>query len=194
MVHKERQSFTKHVGQWRIILAVAMALPTGAVFLYSLSQLNSTSQSPAPEPSTSEPAISAVTGLARLEPKGEVIHLSAPSSLAGARVAHLLVKEGDKVLAGQVVALLDTYEPRYTALNQAKQQVKVAQARLAKVKAGAQAGEIAAQEAAVSRLSAELRGEGAALKATIARLEAESRNAQTEFKRYQELYQDSTLR
>jgi HlyD family secretion protein len=103
------------------------------------------------------------------------------------------VKEGDKVRAGQVVALLDAYQPRLAALNQAKQQVKVAQARLAKVKAGAPAGEIAASKAALARLSAELRGEVATFKATIAGLEAELSNAQSEFKRYQQLYQDGAI-
>ncbi len=193
MVQKQRQLITKPVGQWRIILAIATALPTGAVFLYSLSQFRSTSQSSAPPTPTSAPAITAVTGLGRLEPQGEVIHLSAPTSLEGARVAQLLVKEGDKVRAGQVVALLDAYQPRLAALNQAKQQVKVAQARLAKVKAGAPAGEIAASKAALARLSAELRGEVATFKATIAGLEAELSNAQSEFKRYQQLYQDGAI-
>ena len=194
MVQKESQPRIKSVGQWPIFLAVAMvALATGAISVYSLSRFRSSSESSAPATPTNAPAISAVTGLGRLEPKGEVIHLSAPTFREGAQVVQILVKEGDKVHAGQVIAMLESYQPRLAALNQAKQQVKIAQAVSAKVRAGAQAGEIAAQEATIARLEVELRGETAAQKATIARLGAELSNALAEFRRYQELYQDGAI-
>lgn len=173
MVQKEGQLRIKSVGQWPMFLVVTMALTSGAVSLYSLSRFRSTSDSAPATPTNS--AISAVTGLGRLEPQGEVIHLSAPTFLEGARVVQLMVKEGYKVRAGQVVAILDSYESRLAALNQAKQQVKIAQARLKQVRAGAQAGEIAAQQATITRLSAELS------------------NANAEFRRYQELYQDGAI-
>lgn len=189
MVPKERQSFTKPVGQWPIILAIAMALTTGAVSLYSLSQFRSRSQTTAPASPNSTPVINNIGALGRLEPQGEVIHLSAPTSVEGARLAKLLVKKGNKVHAGQVVAILDSRDRALAALEQAQKQVQVAQARLAQVRAGAKAGDITAQKETIARLEADLYGGIAAQKATIARLDAELRNSQTENRRYQQLYQ-----
>ncbi|EHC12976.1 hypothetical protein [Fischerella thermalis] len=59
------------------------------------------------------------------------------------------------------------------AVTQAKEQVKIAQAKLAQVKAGAKTGEIQAQQANISRLQAEQATEIQAQTATIARLRAE---------------------
>lgn len=194
MVQKERQSFIKPVGQWPIILAVAMALATGAVSFYGISQFRSTSRSPElATPKATLATISDVGALGRLEPQGEVIHLSAPASLEGARVAQLLVHEGSRVRAGEVVAILDSHDLRLAALEQAQKGVQVAQSALAQVRAGAKAGDLTAQEATIARLKAELRGEITAQEATIARLEAELRNSQTENRRYQQLYQDGAI-
>lgn len=192
MIQKERQPYVKPVGQWSKTLAITIALIAGAVSLYSVTN-HSTSQSPPPVTSNSAPVIVAVTALGRVEPQGEVTRLSASYAAEGSRVVQLLVKEGEKVHAGQVVAILDGYESRLAALNQTKQQVKVAQARLAKVKAGAQTGEIAAQKATIARLQAELRGETAALNATITRVEAELSNAKAEYQRYQDLYKNGAI-
>ncbi len=193
MVQKERQSIIKPVGQWTLVLTVAMALATGAISFYSLSQFRSTFQRPELATPKSTPPISDVGALGRLEPQGEVINLSAPAYLEGARVAKLLVKKGNRVLAGQVVAILDSHARRLAASEQSQKQVQVAQARLAQVKAGAKAGDITAQNATIARLAAELHGEVAAQKATIARLEAELQNYQTENRRYQQLYQDGAI-
>jgi HlyD family secretion protein len=191
--HKEKQLLIKRVGQWLIILVATITIFKGKSVLSSLSRLRSAFHSPAPERAKMTPAIIAVTGLGRLEPQGEVTHLSAPTSIEGTRVKEILVHEGDKVTVGQVVAILDTYESRLATVNKAKQQVKVAQARLAKVEAGAQTGEIAAQKAAIARLEAELRGGVSAQKATIARLKAELENAEAENQRYQELYRAGAI-
>lgn len=188
----KNQPIFKPASQWVILLTVGAALTTGIAALYSLSR-SQAEQSPSPTPSASASAVRAVTALGRLEPEGEVIQLSAPTSAERVRVDQLLVKEGDRVRSGQVVAILDSRDRLRVALKQAGQQVKVAQARLAKVRAGAKTGEIAAQEATIARLEAELGGEIAAQKATIARLLAESRNAQAEYRRYQQLYQDGAI-
>ncbi|MDM9383695.1 ABC exporter membrane fusion protein [Chlorogloeopsis sp. ULAP01] len=182
----ENHSLIKRIGQLLLILLAAMGLSNFLLFRFS--SKNSTPVAP-----NSNPAIIGVTGLGRLEPEGEVIHLSAPTSIQGTRVKRILVKEGDKVQLEQVIAILDNYESRQAALNRAKQQVKIAKARLAKVKAGAQTGEIAAQQATIARLEAESRGEVAAQQAAIARLEAELSNAEAENRRYQELYQTGAI-
>lgn len=157
------------------------------------------------------PAIPAVSALGRLEPQGNVIKLSAPSSIQGARVTKLLVEEGDKVRENQAIAILDNRDRLQAALEKSKQQVRVAQANLAKVRAGAKTGEIGAsranvaryraelqgqiatQRATLARLEAELQGERQAQSATISRLQAQLRNAESELRRYQQLYGEGAI-
>ena len=134
-----------------------------------------------------------VTALGRLEPETEVIHLFAPLELDGDRVAQLLVKRGDWVRADQVIAILASRDRLQSALEEAHKEIKVAQARLAKVKAGAKTGEISAQQAHITQLEAELRGQMTAQKATIARWKSEVRTAKAEYERYQSLYEDGAI-
>ena len=188
MHRKESQRSNKVVDNWLLILTLAMTLANGAFSLYNISNFRFTTENHASRNLQRFPVLVAVTGLGRLEPQGEVIHLSASTSIETARVTKLLVKEGDKVRVGQIIAVLDSYESRIAALNQAKQQVQVAQAHLAKVKAGAKIGEIVAQQTTITRLEAESRGEVAALRATVARLQAELNNVSSEYRRYYELY------
>lgn len=187
MVYKQRQPLTKPLNWHLIRLAVAMAVVPGTVSLYTFSRFQLTSKLDSPTPRSS-PTINAVTALGRLEPEGKVIRLSASNSQGGVRVAKLLVKEGSWVRQGQIVAVLDSYYPRLTALQKAQKQVLVAQANLNQVKAGAKAGDISAQQATIARLEADLSGAMSAQQATMARLEAELRNAESENQRYQQLY------
>jgi HlyD family secretion protein len=186
-------STLKPAVQKAAILAVLAVLATGGVTLYSLSRFGSIPQASLPTPADSVPETKFVTALGRLEPHQEVIHLSAPISPEGSRVDQLLVKEGDRVRSGQILAILDSHERLLTALEQAKEQVRVAQTRLAQVRAGAKAGEINAQQATIARIEAEWRGETTAQTATVARLEAELHNAKIEDQRYQALYQDGAI-
>lgn len=56
----------------------------------------------------------AVVGLGYLEPQGSVIKVGAPGSPDALRIGVLKVREGDEVEAGQVLAVLDTFD-RLTA-------------------------------------------------------------------------------
>jgi HlyD family secretion protein len=103
------------------------------------------------------------------------------------------VKEGDKVKTGQAIAILDNYKNLKASLQLTQEQVKVAQADLAKVKAGAKTGELEAQKATIARLEVELQGQLSAQDKTIARLEAELNNGQTEYQRYRELFQNGAV-
>jgi HlyD family secretion protein len=115
-----------------------------------------------------------VAALGRLEPIGEVIKVSAPSSQSGkGTLAQLLVKEGDKVASGQVIAIMDNRQRLEAAFARAQEDVKVSQSNLAKVRAGAKQGEIDAQKAEISRLESQLKGDGATYIATKARLESQ---------------------
>jgi HlyD family secretion protein len=128
-----------------------------------------------------------------LEPQGEVIYLSAPAAIEGARVGRLLVKLGDKVERDQVVAILDNYDRLKSALKLSQRQVKVAQSRLAQIKAGSKVGKIEAQSAEIQSLEAELKGQMATQAAVIKRLQYELQNAETECSRYQRLYHDGAI-
>lgn len=152
------------------------------------------------------PQTDAVAALGTIEPEGEVIRLAPPPSTEGARVEQLLVKVGDRVAAGQTIAILDNRDRLNAALLKARARVKVARARLQQVKAGASTGEIEAQKArinnlaaelkgqmltqlaSIERLEAELQGETQARTVNIARLQAELNNAEIECDRFNSLY------
>ena len=178
--------------------------------VYTIKKINQKPLETSP-PVTSTSAIKAVTALGRIEPHGEAIQLSPPPDIGGTRIGKLLVKEGDWLAKDQTIAILDNYDRTLADVELAQQEIKVAQANLAVVKAGAKTGEIKAQEAAIARLKAQLNGEIAANKAEIARLEAqlltetaereatisrlqaELRNAEREFQRYQKLAQEGVI-
>ncbi len=144
----------------------------------------------------SQPAVNIplkITALGRLEPATEVVQLSAPVALDGDRLTQLLVKEGDRVKARQVVAILDSRDRLQDELRQAQEQVKLTQAKLAQIKAGAKTGEIQAQQAIITRLQAEIIGSIATQTAAIARWQSEVRNARAEYARFQQLYQQGAL-
>jgi HlyD family secretion protein len=155
---------------------------------------------PQPQPSsastpvhTKPPEIEKVAALGRIEPKGEVMSLSGPTSLDSVQVERLLVQVGDRVKKGQLIAILDGRQRQQAALDEAKIQSTVAQSRLKKVKTGAKPGAIGAKQAAVSNVEAQLAGEIQTQQATISRLAAELDNARTEFQRNQQLYNEGAI-
>lgn len=183
------RSLSKHLNGWVIGLVVAATALTSVIAFYGISQFGRVGKY-ASQPVVTTPPVRKVTALGRLEPEAEVISLSAPLTLDGDRVAQLLVKEGDQVKAGQVVAILDSRDRLQDALEQAKEQVRVTQAKLAQIKAGAKMGEIQAQQATIARLQADLKGEIAAQNAAIARWQSEFRHASAEYNRFQQLYRE----
>ncbi|MCC5665167.1 biotin/lipoyl-binding protein [Nostoc sp. CHAB 5784] len=194
-----------------ITLVIAATAITGGIVAYGISQFGLVGQTEKSEPVETTPNIQKVAALGRLEPEAEVISLFAPLALDGDRIARILVKEGDRVKAGQVVAILDARARLQTAVLQAQQQVRVAQAKLTQVQAGAKAGEIQAQQASVERLQAQSQGDKTAQQeaifrieaqwqgdriaqqATIKKLEAELKNAEAEYQRYQQLYSQGAV-
>jgi HlyD family secretion protein len=128
-----------------------------------------------------------IAALGRLEPQGEITRLSAPNSLEGSRVEQLSIHEGDRVKAGQIVAVLDSQTSRLATWKQAQSNVSTARAQLAKVLAGAKSGDVNAQKANIIRLNAELNGGVATQEAEIRRIEADLGNARIERNRFQTL-------
>jgi HlyD family secretion protein len=167
---------------------------------------------PAPQAAIASPQAVAplptVTALGRLEPSGTIISVSAANTGDGSRIEELRVKEGDRLQKGDIIAVLNSQKRLQAALNQASEQVRVVQAKLAQVKSGAKSGEIQAQNAqiaqikaertgdlntqtaVVARLEAERTGEIAAQTAVVARLAAEVENARVEADRYDSLLKD----
>jgi HlyD family secretion protein len=186
---RQTSFFPKRFSQpWLIGLGIGSILLTGGVFYYSFAQFSQSSQ-----PTATVTAPTKVAALGRLEPEAEVLQLSAPLALDGDRILELRVKEGDRVKAGQIIAVLDSRDRLEDELRQEQEQFKIAQAKLDQVQAGAKSGEIAAQEAEIARLEADQQGNLATQAATIARLTAELRNAETEYKRYQMLYEQGAV-
>ncbi|MEC4804869.1 MAG: ABC exporter membrane fusion protein [Jaaginema sp. PMC 1079.18] len=153
-------------------------------------------QTPATEPPPEVPVtaeISTVTALGRLEPAGELLHLTAPTSTQESRIKELLVEEGDRVEAGDIIAILDNRDRLAANLTTAQTQVKLAQSQLAQVQAGAKTGEIQAQVAEISRLQADREGRIATQQTQITRLQAEVENARTEANRYEFLHEQGAV-
>jgi HlyD family secretion protein len=173
-----------------IAIAALVVLGGGTALTIWRSQSAAT---PDPNLVIAPPEIKTITALGRVEPRGEIIKLSAPTANNGNRVEKLLVKQGDKVRAGQVVAVLDNFDRLQAALEQAQVDVRVAEAKLAITLAGAKKGEIDAQVAEIDRLDSQRSGDVAVQNASLGRLEAELQNAETEYSRYQSLFQDGAV-
>jgi HlyD family secretion protein len=171
------------------VLIIAPLILLGAFGTFTLWRSLSPSSQAQPTENVS-PKVKTITALGYLEPQGKVIKLAAPSSSSGgnSRVEKLLVKQGDTIKVGQVVAILDSRDRLEASLVEAEEQVKVALSNLEVVKSGAKRGEINSQQASIARIAAQREGDIQAQKATIARLQMEVQNAQTESQRYEMLY------
>ncbi|HLO89252.1 MAG TPA: HlyD family efflux transporter periplasmic adaptor subunit [Nostocaceae cyanobacterium] len=157
----------------KIWLGIAVALPVaiaaGILATAKMEQLKklTSSVSIAPVPNT-------VSAAGRLEPQGEIVKISAPATgiSSGSRVQQLLIREGQKVQKGQVVAILDNRDTNLAAVEEAKAKLLESRANLAQVRAGTPR-DIQAQRAVIARLQAQLVGERDAQQATIARIAAQ---------------------
>jgi HlyD family secretion protein len=194
-----------------IVLAIGATVITTGTVLYGISQFGQIGRTTSSAIAQTSPTVEKVVALGRLQPETEVLKLSAPLALDGDRIAQILVKEGDRVQTGQIIAILDSRDRLQTSVLQAKKQVAVAQAKLSQVKAGAKTGEIQAQQATIERLQAQYQGDKKgqeeliarieaqwegdriAQEATIRKLEAELNNAAAEYERYQQLSEEGAV-
>ncbi len=115
-------------------------------------------QPPTPMLPTSpeELTLPAVGAWGRIAPQGEVIDLGPPTGMDGVRVQKLLVEEGDLVHQGDVIAVLDTFDRRETAVKEAQARRLVAEAKLEQAKEGAKPAELLAQQAMIMKAQTEL--------------------------------------
>jgi HlyD family secretion protein len=114
-----------------------------------------------------------VSCLGYIEPEDGVMILGA-RSLSGqpSLVGDIRVKDGDRVIAGQIVAILDSKEQLEAVWHQAEARVELAQKRLTQVKTGAKPADVASQQAEVARQQAELA------------------NAQKDYQRHEKLHEE----
>ncbi|MBD2210690.1 biotin/lipoyl-binding protein [Nostoc linckia FACHB-104] len=154
---------------WSIAVALPIVIAAGVLGTAKVEQLRKLASSV-----PIRPMVNTVTAVGHIEPRGEVIKLSAPMGgmQASSRVQKLLIKEGDKVKQGQVLAVLDNHDTQLAALEEAKAKLQESRANLAQVRAGSPR-DIQAQNSVIARLEAQLRGERDAQQATITRIAAQ---------------------
>ena len=158
---------------WFLLIFLAIVIGAGAWALVRYNKVQETAATPVTSGSRESRSIAC---LGRIEPEDGVMTLGA-RSLSGqpSIVSELRVKEGDPVQSGQILAVLNSKEQLESVWRQAEARVTVARNRLAQVKVGAKASDVAAQQS------------------EIARLEAELANAQLEYRRYQQLRQKEVV-
>ena len=134
-----------------------------------------------------------IVALGKIVPKGEVIKLSVANA-EDSRVNQILVAEGDRVEANQVIAVLQGIDRRTRDLEEAKKAVEFYRAKLEQIKAGdAKQAEVASQKANIARLKSQLLNETAQRKAAIASVQVQLRQAELTYQRNQTLRQQGAI-
>ncbi len=182
------KQFVRVPGYWLVLAIGCMGIGVWAAQRAVFSSRPSVETSiPAPQP------IRAVAALGRVEPESSIIKVSVANA-NDSRVDRLLVQEGDRVQAGQVIAILQGLEKQQAAVIEAENNLAIEQAKLEQVQAGSSNfSQIQAQQAVIMQLQAELRTNTVAKQATLRRIEAELQNAQTTYNRYVELYEQGAV-
>jgi HlyD family secretion protein len=150
------------IGRWKfrrrlgVGLGVCVATVIAAVAALGYPH-SSPPKSPARDVSESPEAPMRISSLGRLEPKGRIIQVTAPSGNESARVEHLYVAEGDDVRAGQLLARMDPHKRRLAEVAEAEAKLAAAKGRLDQIKAGARAGDIGARLEEVQLLATQLK-------------------------------------
>lgn len=131
---------------WLIVGAVIALAGAGAWF-----GLGGNAAPPAPPPPVAAPV--GVGALGRVEPASRVRKLNQPGGFAVARLDQLLVAEGDRVAAGQLVAVLADAVQKDATTAQAAALLAEARAELARTRAAGRPSEITAQQAKIRSLA-----------------------------------------
>jgi HlyD family secretion protein len=150
---------------------------------------------PAPSPVKTEVAASSspqrveVAALGRIEPRGEVVRVSGPSTEI---LGRLEVKQGDAVRAGSILGYLESYGERKAERDVAASQLAEAKQKL---QATTQYGQAQIREAQTRVLQAKapVESEIAAERANVGRLQAELALAQQDLARQQTLQSQGAI-
>ena len=171
-----------------LIPAIALAVAALGVSTWVVMSRTSTQTAPTSATSTKEQT-RAISALGRLEPQGEVIKVASPSTLGSSRIIKLMVKEGDLVKQGQVIAILDSYDRSVAALLQSQSQAQESDRNLAKVRAGAKNGDIVAQQGNVLAAASNIKS----TEANTARIQAELEIAIRDYNRFLQVYKEGAI-
>lgn len=171
-----------------LFLSIASVSTLFVLTSHRFLQANPTSAEPA---SHNEQTGKRVTALGYLTPQGNIIHLSAPAG--NQRLMELRVKEGDRVKAGQILAVMDNLDKYQATVESARAKVNVTQARLVQVQAGEKLGAIEAQRRQIAELEAQVAGDVADQQGVIARQEVELNRTEADYRRYLNLSKDGVV-
>ncbi len=173
-----------------ILLFLVMPL----ISLVSCSSPNNTALKNNDQANAATKAIArSVVALGKIEPEGEVIKLSVPNA-QDSRVNNILVKEGEQVKKGQLIAILQGVDRRTAEVQDAETDVRVKTAELMKIHQGeAKKAQISAKNAMVQRLQAQLKTQLPQRQAALASAQAILSNAQYNYQQRQMLGQAGAL-
>lgn len=169
------------------LLGTAIAAPIAGVYLWSnqpgLEEIAQSPPTPSPESTDKANERVRIVAQGRIEPAAGVLQVGAPINEI---VSDLRVKEGDWVKQGDMIAYLKTYQERQSELEQAQQDLRIAQTRL---HAETEFSQAQLKERQVDVVQAPLTQdrEISAQKALIGQLKSEKRLADLELQRYQSL-------
>jgi HlyD family secretion protein len=167
--------------------AIALALlGVGITRLMTSTQASSNQNS---ETATSLPQRVAVVALGRLEPRGEVVRVSGPN---GERLKQAMVKQGDMVRTGDILAYLETYDEKRAERDLAASQLAEAEQRLQATTTYSQA-QIREAKTRIQQVDRPATYEIDAQNANIRRLDAELAMASNDLRRFQNLYRNGAI-
>ncbi|AHB87668.1 ABC-type glycolipid export system membrane fusion component DevB [Thermosynechococcus sp. NK55a] len=185
------QPFLSKIGRpWLIGGAIAIGLGSLLLSWNYWQQLQRAREEQAIQAALANPISDRITALGRLEPEGEVVAVSAPSMTE--RLGQLLVREGDRVVAGQPLAYLDTYPERKAERDLAASQLQEARLRY-EAETRLALAQIAEAERRRDRANEPAIAAIAAQQATIQRIQAELATANREYQRFAQLFADGAV-
>jgi HlyD family secretion protein len=149
------------------------------------------SVTPSPKPVPARQV--AIVALGHIQPQGEIIKLSVPNA-QDSRLNQLLVKEGDRVEANQVIAVLQGIDRRQADLSDAETEVRLRQAELVKVQQGeSKKSQRRAQQALIAKLQAQRRSQQVQRRAALQAAQSKRRSADRTLARRTDLYQQGAI-
>ena len=172
-----------------LVPAIALAIAALGVSTWVVMSRSSTPQTASTSATSTKEQTRAISALGRLEPQGEVVKVASPSTLGSSRIIKLMVKEGDLVKQGQVIAILDSYDRSVATLRQVQGQAQESDRNLAKVRAGAKNGEIVAQQGNVLAAASNIKS----TEANTARIQAELEIAIRDYNRFLQVYKEGAI-